>query len=158
MERDQLPREVTPTAISSETQSSDVMPASIDQAATSTDDNQKTEDGTIKWDEYKDEPVINLLEIDSSNQMQTASRTVIHFRNLYGAGNDQLKPLHRHVRQLAMNPESTSHYIMLASLEAMQREIDERKGSGLINFEEFEVHMQNDKLGFLGSWMEWVSI
>jgi hypothetical protein len=156
--REHLPREVTPTAISSETQSSDVMPASIDQAATATDDNQKTEDGTIKWDEYKDEPVINLLEIDSSNQMQTASRTVIHFRNLYGAGNDQLKPLHRHVRQLAMNPESTSHYIMLASLEAMQREIDERKGSGLINFEEFEVHMQNDKLGFLGSWMEWVSI
>jgi hypothetical protein len=47
---------------------------------------------------------------------------------------------------------------MLASLEAVEQEINERKGSGLINFEEFAEHMRQGRLGFLQAWMEWVSM
>jgi hypothetical protein len=157
--RDHITREGTLTAQQfSESQSSDLMPASIDQAATSTHEHQSMEDRTIEWSDYKNDPVINLIEIDSSKQFQTVSRPVRHSQNPYISDRDQLKSLHRHVRQLAADATSKSHYILLASLEAVQREIHERKGSGLINFEEFEVHMQKDKLGFIGACMEWVCI
>jgi hypothetical protein len=85
-------------------------------------------------------------------------RPVIHSTNPFDPGRDQLRPLYRHVRELAMDPTAESHYILLASLEAVQQEIRERKGSGMINLEEFGEHMQDNNLRFLESWMEWVSI
>jgi Ca2+-binding EF-hand superfamily protein len=113
------------------------------------------------WRNYTDNPVIHILHIDSGSgteQLRYSPRAVIHSSNPYHPETDQLNPLYRHVRELAMNPRATSYCILLASLEAVQQEVHERKGSGLINFEEFEKHMREGKLRFLESWMEWVSI
>jgi len=76
----------------------------------------------------------------------------------YHAETGQLKPLHRLIRQMAMDPNSPLHLIMLASLDAVEQEISERKGSGLISFDEFLEHMREGRLRFLEAWMDWVSM
>jgi Ca2+-binding EF-hand superfamily protein len=113
------------------------------------------------WRNYTDSPMIHVLKIESNGgaeQLRASVRPVIHSTNPFDPGRDQLRPLYRHVRELAMDPTAESHYILLASLEAVQQEIRERKGSGMINLEEFGEHMQDNNLRFLESWMEWVSI
>jgi Ca2+-binding EF-hand superfamily protein len=113
------------------------------------------------WSNYTDNPMIHILHVDSSDdseQLRSSTKPVIHTSNPFHPETDQLKSLCRRVRELAMDPDSISHNVLLASLEAVQQQIHERKGSGLINFEEFDRHMQEGRLRFLESWMEWVSI
>lgn len=113
------------------------------------------------WSDYTNNPMIQVLHIASSSgveQLRSSTKPVIHTSNPFHPETDQLKPLHRRIRELAMDPDAESHHILLASLEAVQQQVHERKGSGLINFEEFDKHMQEGNLRFLESWMEWVSI
>jgi Ca2+-binding EF-hand superfamily protein len=110
---------------------------------------------------YTDNPMMHILNIESSNgsdQLQSSAKPVIHTSNPFHPESDQTKPLYRRIRELAMNPDANSHDILLASLEAVQHQIYERKGSGLVSFEEFDEHMKQGRLRFLESWMEWVSI
>jgi hypothetical protein len=133
----------------------------IDQAPTSMQGQQSEESSIVNWRDYTNVPMINILRIDSDSvnkQLRALPKMVIHSSDPYHPETDQLRPLYRSIRALAMDSRSTSYYVLLASLEAVQQEIQERKGSGLINLEEFAEHMQHGKLGFLGSWMEWVSI
>jgi hypothetical protein len=57
-----------------------------------------------------------------------------------------------------MKTSANSHHILLASLDSVQREINERKGSGLISFTDFEAHIEQGRMRFLESIFEWVSI
>ncbi|KAF2110168.1 hypothetical protein BDV96DRAFT_501453 [Lophiotrema nucula] len=68
------------------------------------------------------------------------------------------KPLEHNVRQEALeDPNSPLHITLLASLVDVEREISERKGSGLLNYEEFEAVMKGGCLRFLEAWLDWVS-
>ncbi|KAL6705823.1 hypothetical protein ACN47E_006283 [Coniothyrium glycines] len=111
--------------------------------------------------DYIDSPYIHLFYIDSScgfDSLKFRAKPIVHSLNPFHPETDQVKPLIRYIRQLAMDPDSNSHSTLLASLEFVEQEISERKGSGLINFEEFSGHMRQGKLRFLESWLEWVSI
>ncbi|KAH7406125.1 hypothetical protein DE146DRAFT_434651 [Phaeosphaeria sp. MPI-PUGE-AT-0046c] len=115
----------------------------------------------VNWRDYTDNPMIHVVHIDKSSgisYLRTSTRPITHSTNPFDPGFDQLRPLHRHVREFAMDPASESHLILLASLEAVQQEIRERGGSGLISFDEFDEHMREGNLRFLESYMEWVSI
>jgi Ca2+-binding EF-hand superfamily protein len=132
-----------------------------DQPPESSQDDLSKEYSIANWRNYTDNPLLHILRIDSrsgTEQLRASAKPVIHSANPFHPGLDQLRPLYRHVRELAMDPTSPSHHIFLASLEAVQQEIHERKGSGMINLEEFDEHMQDNNLRFLESWMEWVSI
>ncbi|CAN9221964.1 unnamed protein product [Alternaria alternata] len=124
---------------------------------------QGAEDGlyAINWRWYTDNPEIHCLLIQNIEGVDTiicARNQINHSTNPHYTETNQLKPLQRSIRQLAMDPRSRLHLTMLASLEAVEQEINERKGSGLINFEEFAEHMRQGRLGFLQAWMEWVSM
>lgn len=67
------------------------------------------------------------------------------------------KPFERKIRHEAMNRDSPLHIPFLASLQVVEEEMRERKGSGLLSFEEFEAKMAEGKLRFLEAWMDWVS-
>lgn len=115
----------------------------------------------VNWRDYTDNPMIHAVQIHTSNgtsYLRASTKPIIHSSHSFEPAFDQLRPLHRHVRELAMDPTSESHLILLASLEAVQQEIRERGGSGLINFDEFDELMREGNLRFLESWMEWVSI
>ncbi|KAF2823252.1 hypothetical protein CC86DRAFT_447687 [Ophiobolus disseminans] len=119
------------------------------------------ESNAIHWRNYTSNPMMCFLRVETENNaevLRSSHRAVVHSSDPFHPETDQSKPLYRHVRELAMDPKSPSHHILLASLEAVQQEIHERKGSGLISFEEFDEHMQEGRLRFLESWMEWVSI
>lgn len=101
--------------------------------------------------------------IDSTSEgdsMRYCAKPLVYSHDLskMESYSDQIKALTRLIRKLALNPRSPSHITMLASLELVEQEISERKGSGLINFEEFAEMMKQGKLRFLESWMEWISI
>ncbi|KAI4911765.1 hypothetical protein J4E90_006582 [Alternaria incomplexa] len=116
---------------------------------------------TINWRWYTDNPEFYYLFAQDSEGVDTflcARNPINHSASPHDPEANQLKPLQRSIRQLAMNPKSNLHLIMLASLEAVEQEIDERKGSGLVNFEEFLEHMRQGRLKFLEAWMEWVSM
>jgi Ca2+-binding EF-hand superfamily protein len=135
--------------------------ALVERPSTSAQDIGAGGHNEAEWHSYKNDPVIHALCIHTSNGAELVEaypRPVIHARNPYYTGKDQLMPLYRLVREVAMDPASTSHSVLLASLEAVQSENYRRKGNGLINFEEFDEHMREGKLRFLESWMEWVSI
>jgi Ca2+-binding EF-hand superfamily protein len=69
-----------------------------------------------------------------------------------------MEPLSRLIRHEALNNASSPlHLPFLASLESVEREISERKGSGLLDYEEFESHAKMTRLRVLESWMDWVS-
>jgi Ca2+-binding EF-hand superfamily protein len=141
----------------------DEPPATADSRspASSPSDERESDAPVPNWRKYTNNPVMHLLYINFDNEipkLQSAPRPVVHSTNPYQIETNQQRPLIRHVCELAMKPKSDSHNIMLARLEAVQQEINERKGSGLINFEEFDRYMQEGKLKFLESWMEWVSI
>jgi hypothetical protein len=114
---------------------------------------------STSWQSYTDDPCLHILRLDDSSGtavVRFESRPAIHSPNHLLI--DPLWSVQRHIRQLAMDPESRLHLTMLTSLEIVEREIGERKGSGLITFEEFAAHIRLGKLRFLESWMEWVSI
>ncbi|KAF2025615.1 hypothetical protein EK21DRAFT_103811 [Setomelanomma holmii] len=132
----------------------------IDQPPVPTEDIVR-DDHDAKWLKYKNDSVMHALSVRTSEQnelIEILPQKVTHSDNPYHIGLDQSKPLYQKVRELAMDPASESHAVLLASLEAVQQENYKRKGNGLINFEEFDEHMREGKLRFLESWMEWVSI
>ncbi|CAG5178913.1 uncharacterized protein ALTATR162_LOCUS8938 [Alternaria atra] len=136
-------------------------PEEASQLESSTAHQEAEDPYTINWRWYTDNPEIHYLFIHNSEGVDTfmcARNQINHSTNPHYTETNQLKPLQRSIRQLAMDPRSGLHLIMLASLEAVEQEINERKGSGLINFEEFAEHMRQGRLGFLQAWMEWVSM
>jgi Ca2+-binding EF-hand superfamily protein len=124
---------------------------------------QQTEENAyaINWRWYTDNPEFHYLFTHNSEGVDTflcARNQINHSTSPHYPETNQLKPLQRSIRQLAMDPRSSLHLIMLASLEAVEQEISERKGSGLINFEEFLEQVKQGRLRFLEAWMEWVSM
>jgi Ca2+-binding EF-hand superfamily protein len=106
-------------------------------------------------------PAIHFFHIKTENNtgvLRFTRKAVLHSSDRFLSETGVSNALYRRVRELAMNPESKSHDILLASLELVQQEIRERKGGGLINFEEFYEHLREGEMRFLESWMEWVSI
>ncbi|CAO2657383.1 Nn.00g035090.m01.CDS01 [Neocucurbitaria sp. VM-36] len=115
----------------------------------------------INWSSYTNNPSIHLIFVDANSGvdvLRSSPRPVTHSTNPYQAETDPAKTLIRHIRQLAMDPDSRHHVTLLASLETMEEEMKHRKGSGLISFEEFAEHLRQGRLRFLESWMNWVSI
>ncbi|KAE8835516.1 hypothetical protein PTNB73_07301 [Pyrenophora teres f. teres] len=114
---------------------------------------------TINWRDYTDAPEIHDFFTTDSNEkfIRGVSADTSHSDHDHGE-TGQLKSLHRSIRQLAMDPSSPLHLILLASLEAVEQEISQRKGSGLISFDEFLNHMREGRLRFLEAWMDWVSM
>lgn len=142
-------------------------PLSTDNVETSTQsqnpapDHSAAKSNVVNWQDYTDDPMLHVLYVDLSSgteQVRVYMKDVIHSTSPFTTEINQRKPLYRHVRELAMDPEALSHDMLLASLETVQQEINERKGSGLINFEEFDSYFRFGRMGFLGSWMDWVSI
>jgi hypothetical protein len=116
---------------------------------------------TLKWRSYTDNPAFHYLQICSSDGVVSLGfdrESIVHSDNHYHPEMNPIKPLVRELRQQAMDPNSPLHLIMLASLETVEQETIERKGSGLVSFDEFADHMRQGKLRFLESWLEWVSI
>jgi Ca2+-binding EF-hand superfamily protein len=122
----------------------------------------RTEDPFIpKWRSYTDNPAFHYLQISHSDDATFITfdrESIVHSDNHYHPEMNPIKPLVRELRQQAMNPKSPLHLIMLASLGTVEQETVERKGSGLVSFDEFADHMRQGKLRFLESWLEWVSI
>lgn len=115
----------------------------------------------INWRSYTDNPDMHLLYIDTTNDTEVVRSfrsPFLHSTNSFEPETNPAKPLQRRIRQEAMKPDSRLRLTMLTSLEAVEQEIAQRKGSGMISFDEFLEHMRQGKLGFLESWMAWVSI
>jgi hypothetical protein len=142
-------------------------PLSTDNVETSTQsqnpasEHPAAKSNVVNWQDYTDDPMLHVIYVDSSSgteQVRVYMKDVVHSTSPFTTEINQRKPLYRHVRELAMDPKALSHEMLLASLETVQQEINERKGSGLINFEEFDSYFRFGRMGFLGSWMDWVSI
>jgi Ca2+-binding EF-hand superfamily protein len=115
----------------------------------------------VNWRSYTNNPSyhhLSITQVDGRDTIRCSSNAIIHSTDPYHPETNQFKPLQRQLRQAAMQPDSPLHLIMLASLETVEQEISERKGSGLISFDEFVEHMREGKLRFLESWLEWISI
>ena len=96
-------------------------------------------------------PTMQLLSIDPNTHKLRTHRG--HSQMHYS-----MEPLARLIRYEALNnPSSPLHLPFLASLEPVERDISERKGSGLLDYGEFEEHVRAARLRFLESWMDWVS-
>ncbi|KAF1913920.1 hypothetical protein BDU57DRAFT_521021 [Ampelomyces quisqualis] len=150
-----------PTHSTAPVSSDNIEPTTVQPTTTSSQDPSSEEYNVANWRNYTDNPMIHVLHVDSTSgieQLRFYMKSITHSSSPYYPEIDQRKPLYRHVRELAMDPSALSHDILLASLETVQQEIQERKGSGLINFDEFDIHMQDVRMRFLESWMEWVSI
>ncbi|EDU50153.1 FRQ1 Ca2+-binding protein EF-Hand superfamily [Pyrenophora tritici-repentis] len=114
---------------------------------------------TINWRNYTDAPeMYDFFTTDSDEKFIRCMSTTNCYSEHDNSETGHLKSLHRSVRNLAMNPSSSLHLIMLASLEVVEQEITQRKGSGLISFDEFLKHMREGRLRFLEAWMDWVSM
>jgi Ca2+-binding EF-hand superfamily protein len=115
----------------------------------------------IDWSQYKNSPAIHALYISSENGvnvLHSLSRPAIDSSHNLDPDADLAKVLIRSLRQDAMSPKNALHDTLLASLDVAQQEINDRKGSGLINFHEFAEFMKDSRFRFLDSWMTWVSI
>lgn len=118
----------------------------------------------INWSSHTDDPVVHVITVESRDpngqhmRLHRSEKPATHAQYPYNQELDQKRPLIRHLRGLAMDPASHNHLIFLHSLQSAEEEIKERKGAGLVNFEEFSEHMRSGRLRFLESWMEWVSI
>jgi Ca2+-binding EF-hand superfamily protein len=96
-------------------------------------------------------PTMQLLSIDPNTHKLRTNRGQSHMHY-------SMEPLARLIRFEALNNQSSPlHLPFLASLEPVDREISERKGSGLLNFDEFQGFVRAVRLRFLESWMDWVS-
>ena len=126
-----------------------------------TPDSAAGEDDETNVRNHGNNPEIHYFRIETVNdthKLQVARKEIIHSAHLYQSETDPIKPLVYHIRRLARDAESPLHDTWLASLEAVEQESDVRKGSGLLSFDEFEVHMKDGRLRFLESWMDWVSL
>lgn len=110
-------------------------------------------------------PSIQSLSLSrSSDGKQTISymhRHVTHHRNLYSIVPelDQTAVLISNLRSSAKSSGRGEMFIrLLASCEAVEQESRERRGDGLLNFDEFEKVLRDGRLRFLESWMDWVSL
>ncbi|KAJ4332738.1 hypothetical protein N0V87_008164 [Didymella glomerata] len=92
--------------------------------------------------------------------VQTGRRHVVHTTNLCAIQPepDQTGALIANLRRSAKNPNSPLYTRLLASCEAVEQESRRRKGDGLLSFEEFEKVLEDGRLRFLESWMDWVSL
>jgi Ca2+-binding EF-hand superfamily protein len=116
---------------------------------------------TVQLNCYADIPdrhVLFIENVEGTHLVRCGSTIISHSTDPYNPEINQVKPLQRSIRQMAINPQSPLHTIMLASLESMDQEINHRKGGGLVSFEEFAEHMRQGQLRFLESWMDWVGI
>ena len=115
----------------------------------------------IDWSDYKNTPAIHALYISSENGidvLHSVSRPAIDESHNVDPETDFVKALIRSLRQHAKCPTHVLHQTFLASLDVAQQEINDRKGSGLIKFDEFAEYMKSSRFRFLDSWMAWVSI
>lgn len=104
---------------------------------------------------HTNDPNIFLFWIDTDTlTLHAEPQAVSHF--LPWEKDSTYKPLERKIRHEAMNPGSPLHITLLASLVTVEREINERKGSGLLNYDEFDECLKEGNLRFLESWMDWV--
>ncbi|KAF3042517.1 hypothetical protein E8E11_007791 [Didymella keratinophila] len=92
--------------------------------------------------------------------VQAGRRHIVHTTNLYAIQPepDQTGALITNLRRNAKNPDSPLYTRLLASCEAVEQESRCRKGDGLLSFEEFEEVLEDGRLRFLESWMDWVSL
>jgi Ca2+-binding EF-hand superfamily protein len=105
---------------------------------------------------HDNEPSIFLFYIDTDTlTLHAEPQTVSHF--MPWEKDSTYKPLERKIRREALNKDSPLHLTLLASLVTVDKEISERKGSGLLSFDEFGECMKEGRLRFLESWMDWVS-
>jgi hypothetical protein len=150
-----------PALLPSSTLSVKKFEALLDQTLEFAHDHSSKEIGIIDWQSYTNNPTIHFFQTDSlggADQLHCWHSPIEHSLGGLETTHDQLRPLYRHVRELAMNTSANSHHILLASLDSVQREINERKGSGLISFADFEAHIEQGRMRFLESIFEWVSI
>ncbi|KAH7402625.1 hypothetical protein BKA66DRAFT_449186 [Pyrenochaeta sp. MPI-SDFR-AT-0127] len=163
-DRDNSPRPATPLPRAVLIIQAGEPPVAHESSSSSITPEQEGANGkesTFKYRSYTQNPAIHLLFVDSSSGvdvLRSSPRPVTHSTNYYQPETEPLKPLVRHIRQLAMEPDSRLHLTILASLETVEQEMSDRNGSGLINLDEFVEHMRGGRLRFLESWMEWVSI
>lgn len=96
----------------------------------------------------------------SSRTLTYTRRHVAHLQNQYAIAPEpnQTAALTANLRSSARNPESPLYTRLLASCEAVEQDSRERKGNGLLSFDEFEEHLKDGRLRFLESWMDWVSL
>ncbi|KAF2703918.1 hypothetical protein K504DRAFT_462996 [Pleomassaria siparia CBS 279.74] len=105
---------------------------------------------------HTNDPSIYLFWIDTDTlTLHAEPQAVSHF--MPWEKDSTYKPLERKIRHEAMDPKSPLHITLLASLVTVEREISERKGSGFLDFDEFQETMTDSRLSFLQSWMDWVS-
>ncbi|KAJ4409608.1 hypothetical protein N0V91_002529 [Didymella pomorum] len=97
---------------------------------------------------------------EGQQTVQTGRRHVVHTTNLYAIQPepDQTGALIANLRRSAKNPGSLLYTRLLASCEAVEQESRRRKGDGLLSFQEFEEVLEDGRLRFLESWMDWVSL
>jgi hypothetical protein len=151
----------SPSMLPSPTLSISKIEALLDQTLNLAPDCLNKEIRIIDWQSYRDQPFINFFQIDSSHGthwLHCCPRPIQHSSRPFVTEVDELRPLYRYVRELAMDTRAKSHHILLASLNTVQQEIHERKGGGLISFADFEACTEQGKLRFLESMFEWVSI
>lgn len=102
-------------------------------------------------------PTMHLLYIDTETlTLHIEARAVDQYPYSFGPETAPVKALEYMIRREGMHSRSPLHLPFLASLETVEVEIHERKGSGLLNFEEFEAVASEGRLRFLESWMDWV--
>jgi hypothetical protein len=119
----------------------------------------------IRTPKMTDVPWVQTLSLNTSTDgKQTLSYTrrhVAHTQSLYAIAPepDQTAALISNLRSnIKGNPEHALYLRLLASCEAVEQESRERRGDGLLSFEEFEEVLKNGRLRFLESWMDWVSL
>lgn len=97
---------------------------------------------------------------EGQQTVQTGRAHIVHTTNPYAIQPepDQTGALIANLRRSAKNPGSPLYTRLLASCEAVEKESRRRKGDGLLSFEEFEEVLEDGRLRFLESWMDWVSL
>lgn len=107
-----------------------------------------------------DESCIHFLYIDADTQILRAESHPVE-NHIYHEGPPAAsfrdKFARRFRREALDTVDSPLHLPYLACLESVDREIRDRKGSGRLNFDEFEKCVQDWGLRFLESWVDWVS-
>ncbi|CAI6336082.1 unnamed protein product [Periconia digitata] len=98
---------------------------------------------------------VSLREISTSNTtIDTKLQCVIRHHILPNAGTFLLERMRI---DATLNPANPMHMARLASLEMMDREMADRNGGGLLDFEEFMKGVSTERLRVLEGWMDLVS-
>ncbi|KAF2655068.1 hypothetical protein K491DRAFT_693223 [Lophiostoma macrostomum CBS 122681] len=103
--------------------------------------------------EYTDDPVFFVIfQEEGDTTLNIEVQPLLNWRE------DHLKLLLQKIRRDAFSsPNPALRIPFLASLEIVEAEISERKGSGLVNYEEFTEKLAEGKLRFMEAWIDWVS-